>query len=155
MERENGTELAFTEFKGRSQKPKAREIPILPGLRTSIDACKSGHLTYLVTQFGQPFTANGFGGWFRKRCDEAGLPHCSAHVLRKAGATIAAERGASEHELMAIFGWESPKQAALYTRKANRKRLAKQAMHLIEPERITDLSVPPQTTELSHRPRKA
>ena len=27
---------------------------------------------------------------------------------------------------MAIYGWESPKQAALYTRKANRKRLEAQ-----------------------------
>jgi len=72
-----------------------------------------GHLAYLVTEFGKPFTANEFGNWFRKRCDEAGLPQCSAHGLRKAGATIAANTGATEHQLMAIYGWESPKQAAL------------------------------------------
>ncbi|MEW5994981.1 MAG: hypothetical protein AB1744_11380 [Candidatus Zixiibacteriota bacterium] len=61
------------------------------------------------------------------------MPHCSAHGLRKTGATIAAEHGATEHQLMAIFGWESPKQAALYTRKANRKRLAAAATHLLIP----------------------
>jgi len=125
--------LRFTESKGAAQLVKQREIPILPELRAAIDAARSGHLTYLVTEFGRPFTANGFGNWFRKRCDEAGLAHCSAHGLRKAGATIAADQGATEHQLMAIYGWESPKQAALYTRKADRKRLTGAAMHLIVP----------------------
>ena len=60
----------------------------------------------------------------RKWCDAIGLNHCSSHGIRKAGATIAADNGATEHELMATFGWESPKQAALYTKKANRRRLA-------------------------------
>jgi hypothetical protein len=32
-----------------------------------------GGLTYLTTEFGRPFTAAGFGGWFRRRCNEAGL----------------------------------------------------------------------------------
>jgi integrase len=90
-------------------------------------------MTFLVTEFGAPFTDAGFGNWFRDRCNEAGLPRCTAHGLRKAGATIAAENGATEHQLMAIYGWESPKQAALYTRKANRKRLAGDAMHLVVP----------------------
>jgi hypothetical protein len=70
------------------------------------------------------------------------MRHCSAHGLRKAGATIAAENGATEHQLMAIYGWESPKQAALYTRKADRKRLAGDAMHLLVPGQIENESVP-------------
>jgi integrase len=102
-------------------------------LRAILDASSLGSATYLVTEFNKPFTANGFGNRFRKWCDEAGLTHCSAHGLRQAGATIAAENGATEHQLMAIYGWESPKQAALYTRKVNRRRLAAQAMHLLLP----------------------
>jgi integrase len=120
--------LHFTEAKGSRRLKKDRAIPVLPALRAVIDATKLGNLTFLVTAFDKPFTANGFGNWFRKRCNEAGLPHCSAHGLRKAGATIAAENGATEHELMAIYGWESPKQAALYTRKANRRKLAGSGM---------------------------
>ncbi|MBN9437009.1 hypothetical protein [Bosea sp. (in: a-proteobacteria)] len=50
----------------------------------------------------------------------------------QAGATIAADNGATEHQLMAIFGWESPKQAALYTRKANRRKLAGAGMQFID-----------------------
>jgi len=92
-------------------------------------ASPSDHLTFPVTEYGRPFTANGFGNWFRERCDEAGLRHCSAHGLRKAGAA-AADNGATTHQLMAIFGWETVKQEN-YTKKANRRRLAGDAMHLL------------------------
>lgn len=125
--------LHFTETKGRARRVKQREIPILPQLQAAIDAAKPGNLTFLVTEQGAPFSVAGFGNWFRDRCNEAKLKQCSAHGLRKAGATIAATNGATEHQLMAIYGWESPKQAAVYTRKANRRRLAGDAMHLIAP----------------------
>lgn len=131
--------LHFTEQKGRRKIVKQREIPVLPELTESIEAFGGDNLTFLVTEFGKPFTANGFGNWFRKRCNEAGLPHCSAHGVRKAGATIAANAGATEYQLMAVYGWESPKEAARYTKKANRKKLAGEAMHLIAPpKRSTD-----------------
>ncbi len=132
--------LRFTETKGRARHVKAREIQILPELRTVLDATPSEHLTYITTPHGKSYSRNGFSNWFRRRCNEAGLRHCSAHGLRKAGATIAAENGATEHQLMAIYGWESPKQAAIYTRKANRKRLAAGAMHLLVPTETVPLS---------------
>jgi hypothetical protein len=34
---------------------------------------------------------------------------------------------------MAIYGWDTLQQAALYTRQADRKRLARQSMHLVVP----------------------
>lgn len=139
--------LHFTEVKGAKSKTnkrgsgrKQRELPILPQLRAILDATPQGTSSYIVTEFGKPFSAAGFGNRFRKWCDDAGLTHCSAHGLRKAGATIAAENGATEHQLMSIYGWESPKQAALYTRKVNRHRLAFGAMHLLVP------NVPPTDT---------
>ena len=36
------------------------DIPILPELQTVLDATPSEHLTFLVTEFGKPFTAAGF-----------------------------------------------------------------------------------------------
>ncbi|MCZ6637059.1 MAG: tyrosine-type recombinase/integrase [Alphaproteobacteria bacterium] len=139
---ERGGCLCFRKRKGENRRPKDREIPILPELRTVLDATDSGHLNYITTTFGQPYTPDGFGNWFRRRCDEADLHKCSAHGLRKAGATIAAENGATEHQLMAIYGWESPKQAAIYTRKVNRKRLAAAAMHKLVPAQTENESVP-------------
>lgn len=135
--------LCFTEAKNRAKEPKHREIPILPTLRTELDASPSGHLAYLATKWGRPYASpKAFGNRFKSWCRQAGLPHCSAHGLRKAGATFAAEQGATEHQLMAIYGWNSPKQAALYTRAANKKRLAADAMHLIDPDWKENESVP-------------
>lgn len=104
---------------------------VCQGDRRILDATPSGHLTYLVTEWGKPFTAPGFGNKFRDWCNEAGLPDCSAHGIGKHAAVTAAENGATEHQLMAMFAWDSPKQAAVYTRKANRTKLAKGAMHLL------------------------
>jgi integrase len=106
---------------------KEVDVPVLPALRAIIDATPCGDLTFLVTgdtRGRKPFTSNGFGNWFRKRCDEAGLTDCTAHGLRKAGATIAANNGATPHQLMAIYGWTNIKQAEEYTGQVDRKRLA-------------------------------
>ena len=106
---------------------------MLPELRQILEATQSGHLTYLVTKFGKPFSVAGFGNWFRDQCNAAGLPHCSAHGIRKFGATHAAEGGATEHQLMGKFGWDDPKQAATYTKKARQSKLARASMHLLAP----------------------
>jgi hypothetical protein len=66
--------------------------------------------------------------WFRDRFSEVDLPKCTAHGLKKAGATIAAENGATASQLMAIFDWSTISQAEVYTRAADRKRLAGEAM---------------------------
>jgi integrase len=140
--------IRFVPLKTRRKKMHAIEIPILPELATIIDASPTGDLTFLITEWGRPFTANGFGGWFRDRCDEAGLPQCSAHGLRKAGATIAAERGATDRQLMAMFGWESSRQATTYTASADRKRLAAEAARLMARDQNTNMDCP---TELPHQ----
>src|SRR5262249_46419887 len=119
-----------TEKHRKSQPGELVSIPILPPLAASIAATKAGDLTYLVTEAGQPWVKGSFGNWFGDACRKAGCPG-SAHGLRKAGATRAAERGATERQLMAIFGWSSPRMAAIYTRAADRKRLAKDAAPLL------------------------
>jgi integrase len=98
-------------------------------------------LVYLVTAFGKPHSAKAFGNWFKKRCREAGLDEVSAHGLRKLGAQRCAEAGATEHQLMALFGWANPQQAAVYTKKANRARLEASAAPLLEARR-SNKSVP-------------
>ncbi|MDK3075797.1 tyrosine-type recombinase/integrase [Sedimentitalea sp. JM2-8] len=127
--------LTLTQQKNRSRKPVTLSIPVLPELEAVIDATPTGNLAFLVTAFGKPFTSNGFGNWFRKQCDAAGLNHCSAHGLRKAGAALAAENGATERQLMAIFGWSTMKEASRYTRAARQKVLAASGMkHLSRSE---------------------
>jgi hypothetical protein len=92
----------------------------------------SNYLTFLVTAQGKPFTAAGFGNHFRDLCDAAKLPpRCTSHGLRKAAATYFAELGATDHQLMAWFGWSSISQAQVYTKAANRKLMAMEAGKLI------------------------
>ena len=111
-----GGKLAFTQHKGRNQKPKKLVLPILPALQSVIDASPCGELTFLMNDLNRPFTEAGFGNKFRDWCNQAGLRHCTAHGLRKAGATIAANNGATSRQLMAIFGWGlHPNGRAVYT----------------------------------------
>ena len=109
----------------RRQKTKvAFDVTVMPMLQKAIDAMSpSDHLTFLVTAQGKPFTAAGFGNWFREVCNEAGLPkRCTSHGLRKAAATRAADRGATTTMLTSWFGWKTASEAERYTRNADRKR---------------------------------
>ena len=108
-------------------------VEITPRLQAAIDAMPaSNHLTFLITEQGNGFTAAGFGNWFRDMCREAKLPaRCTSHGLRKAAATYFAEWGATDHQLMAWFGWSSISQAQVYTKAARAKVLARAAGALI------------------------
>jgi integrase len=109
------------------------EIPILPDLRGALDAMAAKNLTYLTTEYGQAFSAAGFGNWFRERCNEAGVPNgYSSHGLRKAAATRLADAGCTDHEIMAWGGSETLKEVQRYTRAANRKRLAQSGREKLE-----------------------
>lgn len=135
--------LRFVPKKTLYKRNDLSSKPWLPQLQAIVDASPCGDMTFLVTSHGVGFTAAGFGNWFRDRCDEAGLPQCTAHGLRKAGATIAAENGATASQLMAIFDWRTISQAEVYTRKADQKRLAGQSMHLLADQSANnDLSHP-------------
>lgn len=129
---EQGASLRWTAHKNRNRYPTIIHIPILQPLSAAIAAGPTGDMVYLVTEYGKPFTIAGFGNWFHDRCIEAGLPHCSAHGLRKAGSTRAAEAGATAHQLMAMFGWRSLAEAEIYTRAAERKKMAAMGMAFLE-----------------------
>ena len=103
-------------------------IPIHATLAAIIAETPAEHLTLLTTQTGKPFSAAGFGNWFRDRCNEAGLLHCSAHGLRKAAARRLAEAGCTMHEIAAITGHASLSEVQRYTKAADQKRLALSAM---------------------------
>lgn len=85
-------------------------------------------MTFLLTEFGKPFTANGFGNKFKDWCRQADLPHCSAHGIRKATLTALAEAQATPHEMMAVGGHRSLEEVERYTKAADRRKLADSAM---------------------------
>jgi len=115
-------------------------IPMDEGLVQALAAVPRTNLTFLVTERGAPFTAAGFGNWFRDRCNEAGLPRCSAHGLRKLAATRMANAGCSSDQIKAVTGHKSLSEVARYTKAADQARLARQAIDMVRADREQKLS---------------
>ncbi|WP_340672022.1 tyrosine-type recombinase/integrase [Bradyrhizobium ottawaense] len=114
-------------------------VPLMQETRDIIAATPlTGTETYLVTSFGEPFTANGFGNKMREWCDEAGLPECSSHGLRKLCLTRLADyegpdgRGLDVRDLQAISGHKDLRELQVYIENADRKRRAKRAIAQLE-----------------------
>jgi integrase len=104
-------------------------------LEASLTEGPTDDLAFIVGEYGRPMVKESFGTWFREACAAAGVPG-SAHGLRKAAATRLANNGASVSQLEAIFGWLGAKMASLYTRTADRKKLARDAMPMMKKEHL-------------------
>lgn len=114
-------------------------IPLHVALAAELDRAPANQLTYLQTQYGEPFSAAGFGNWFGEKARKAGCPEgCTAHGLRKAGARRLAEAGCTPHQIMAVTGHKNLSEVTLYTASADQERLAREAM--LKAEKGTELS---------------
>ena len=101
-------------------------MPVLTVLQRTLLAGPRGRETWIVGPRGKRFVKEAFGNSFSEAARAAGIEK-SAHGVRKIAATIAAENGATEAELDAIFGWTGGRMASHYTKQANRARLAANA----------------------------
>ncbi len=119
--------LHFLVQKNRTRKPVRLVLPIVPELARIIAATPTGELSFLTSEWKRPYTVDSFGNRFRGWARAAGLPHCTPHGLRKAAAVRLAELGCSAHEIMAVLGHATLKEAARYTAKAEQRRLAASA----------------------------
>ena len=126
-------------------------IPILPELQAALDATPSGHLTFIITELGRPFTAAGFGNWFRDRCNEAGLQGFSAHGLRHTACARLANVGATGHEIAAWSGHRTLREVSRYTRSADQRALARAGATKL----ATSLSKPASLLDKSRKKRSA
>lgn len=124
--------------------------PLHPTLADILSRHHTEHLAYIVTPVhGRPFKSeSSFGNWFADVCEEAGV-HKRAHGLRKTLAVILAESGNSNSELKARFGWRSDAMANLYTREANKRKLA-----VAGAEKLKENDVSPQLLRLRDKASK-
>lgn len=123
-----GNRIAYTRGKtGVSADPR-----IMDDLAAELRHVPRDRLLFLTHSGGRPYTVESLGNWFKDRCKDAGIPHCNIHGLRKAGATRAANAGATENEIAAILAHKDTRQASTYTRKANRTRLGDSAIEKVE-----------------------
>ena len=106
----NGTISISTE---KSKGQTTVHLPVLAVLKRTLDAGPTGDLSFICTEAGRPYKKESLGNAFKEACLAAGILDKSAHGLRKAAATRAADNGATAHELMAIFGWIDIKEAEI------------------------------------------
>jgi integrase len=106
-------------------------LPILAPLASSIMATRSGAMVFLLSEHGKPFSRKGFGNKFRQWCDEAGLPQCSAHGLRKAAARRFAEAGCSNQQIKAWTGHTTDSEVSRYTAAADQQALSDDAGEML------------------------
>jgi integrase len=105
------------------------DIPLHPRLRTIIDAADDSHLTFMITKTGKPYSPNDFSDQFRQWCAMAGLPaECHFHGLRYSAAKTLAEAGCTPHQIAAITGHKTLAMVQKYSKAAQQRRLASEAM---------------------------
>jgi len=124
--------IRFVPKKTKRIRGEATPKPYLGELARIVAATKlQGRDTFLVTEYGRPFSEAGFGKWFSEQCRKIGLEDCTAHGLRKLGAMRAAMAGATHYQLMAVYDWSQPAQAQKYIELAERAKGAAAAMRFL------------------------
>lgn len=142
--------IRFTQAKNEDRAPIDMDMPVHPDLVAAIAAGPPGGDTFLITQYGEPFTPNGFGNWFRDRCIEAGVPG-RAHGLRKAIAARLAESQATAHEVMSVTGHKTLQEVERYTRAARKPQMADSAMSKL----MANAIIVPPIPEVGHEEEKS
>jgi integrase len=106
-------------------------LPMAPQLLEAIIAMppkETSPFCFLVTRFGRPFKKESFGNFFRDSCNAAGLPHCSAHGLRKATLRRMADLEMANTSMKSVSGQERDETLAEYIKGANQTKLADAAI---------------------------
>ncbi len=111
------------------ERDESLVIPLHLELRKVLAVAERTDVAILVTEFGRPFSSKGFGNFVSAAIQAAELPsNCKAHGLRKAAARRLAEAGCTEKQIMAITGHKTLAEVGRYTRAADQRQLARQAM---------------------------
>ena len=107
-------------------------VPFLTPLKEAVRAPKVQGGTYLLGRGGKPYASgDSASAIFKVWCVDAGLPHLSAHGVRKGLGELLAELGCSQYEIMAIHGHSEAKTSEVYTRRVERWKLAQKAMERV------------------------
>lgn len=124
--------LTWLDWQPGKKGSAAASLPMAPQLLDATRAMKVQGKTYLLSQHGRPFRSpevlgNSVQGWTA----EAGLSGRSSHGLRKALGGLLGELGCSELQIMSILSHTEPTTSSIYTKSAERRRLAQEAMQMV------------------------
>jgi len=93
-------------------------IPLHSELLAALLAADRDHVTIINTEYGKPFTVDGFSQWMRA-------------AITAAGRRLA-EAGCTANEIMSVLGHRTLAEAERYTRDADQARLATDAVTKLE-----------------------
>jgi integrase len=107
-------------------------IPCHSRLKETLDRTTRKSEYILTTQQGSGYSAGAFCNMVAEATTQIGHKEYTAHGLRKNAAKALAEAGCTVHQIMAITGHKTLKQAMHYTKGAAQKQLAEEAMGKLE-----------------------
>jgi integrase len=104
-------------------------VPVHPHLARSMAAYTVTGLTLIGDPVGRPIKRASLSGLIRLAVKKAGLPSiCVPHGLRKAAMRRLAEGGGTAKQIASISGHKTLKEIERYTKAADQKTLARDAM---------------------------
>ena len=103
-------------------------IPCHQRLRSILSALPRRSEFILTGERGAPYRADSLAAMVRKQLHSIGIHGYSVHGLRKNAAQALAEAGCSVPQIMAVLGHRSPAMAMHYCKRAERRRLAREAI---------------------------
>ncbi len=126
-----------------AKKNNETSVPITAEARAAIESLPAAPIRYFITSAaGKPYSVEGLGNRFRKWALEADCP-TQLHGIRKGVSRQLAESGASDAQGRAVTGQKKNQTFAHYAAKADRRRLADDAMAKLIGE--PDLANPPKS----------
>jgi len=124
----------------QSKTNNAVDIPIVAPLQAALDAGPTGEFLILETKDGEAYTPKGFYNMFKEACIKAGLPHCSAHGVRKSAARRCYLAGCTDEEGMEITGHKTLAEYRRYAGITARPEVADAAMAKVMANRPAGLA---------------
>lgn len=106
-------------------------IPVVNQLEVVLEHYPVRAMAYLTGKRGNPLTPIHCGNIVEAAAKAAGVPG-RLHGLRKSLASLYAEWGITNAQLNAMFAWTTNKQSEVYTRGADRRKLALDAGKVIK-----------------------
>lgn len=104
-------------------------VPIHPELQRAMKALPAKGLTLVGDANGRPLKRAALSALMRLAIKEAGLPsRCVSHGLRKAAMRLLAEADGTAKQIAAFSGHKTLKEVERYTKAADQKKMAQQAL---------------------------
>jgi integrase len=129
--RHNG--MIWLEWQPGKKGSAPMAVPMAPQLREATRAMTVQGPTFLLSAYGKPYASpDALGRKVEEWTAQAGLERRSSHGIRKALGTLLGELGCSELQIMSILAHTNPTTSSIYTKGAERRRMAASAMEVLE-----------------------